>query len=447
MKSFVSCLLLSTVCLPLSFPSDAWAMAKRPPGPNPKVEATVPATPAPLTLEECYALALKQSETVMIQKEDIKEAEAQFFKAASEALGDADFEMTYFRQKELPSGEGGVSGSFTDPDRRQRWFVIKQPLFQGFKSLGALVGAGSLKNQQKDEWIRAKQLLFLDVADAFYGLLREKKNLEVIDGIYRLYHARTRELTSRERIGRSRASELVTAKSRMKETEAERARTRAAHALAQDLLEFLTGTGLQGRPLQEEELPDEAIEEIDDYLQKVQERADVEAAKQAMKTASQGIVVAQSEFWPTVNLEHNRYNRREGLQSDIDWDLLFTVDVPLFRGGETVGKVKEALSRWKKQKLNYSYAKRHAELEVKQAYQNWVSSVDETRALREAVQASEENFRLQRDDYTHSLVSNLDVLQALEALHRTRLDANRAYYQMKENYWNLRIAAGEEVQP
>ena len=421
----------------------AQAMARRPPvtDENSKARGERRAAP-PLTLEECYSLALKRSETVLIQKEDIKEAEAQFFKAAGEALGDVDFVMTYSKQKELPAGEGGVSGSFTDPDRRERKFVIKQPLFRGFRALGALVGAGSLKKQQKEEWIRAKQLLFLDVADAFYGLLHEKKNLQITDGIYRLYRARIRELVARERIGRSRASELASAKSRMKEIKAERARTRAAHAIAQDLLEFLTGIEIQGRKLQEEELPREAIREINDYLQKVQERSDVEAAKQSMKTASQGVVVAQSGFWPEVNLEHNRYNRREGLQSDIDWDLLFTVNVPLFHGGETVGKVKEAISRWKKEKLNYSYARRKAELEVKQAYQSWVSSVEETRALQEAVKASEENFRLQRDDYTHSLVSNLDVLAALESLHRTRLDANRAYFQMKENYWGLQTAAG-----
>ena len=420
-------------------------MAKRPPASAKKM--VVPVQRAPLTLQDCYELALKRSETVLIQKEDIKEAEAQFFKAASEALGDVDYEMTYFRQEELPSSEGGVSGSFTDPDRRERKFVIKQPLFQGFKSLGALVGAGSLKKEQKEEWVRAKELLFLDVASAFYGLLREKKNLQITEGIYHLYGSRIRELISRERIGRSRTSEVATAKVRMKEAEAELARTRAAHAMAQDLLEFLTGKSLQGRKLQEEELPQEAIQEIDDYLQIIGERADVEAAKQAMKTAGQSVVVAQSGFWPTLDLEHNQYNRREGLQTKIDWDLLFTVNVPLFHGGETVGKVKEAISRWKKQKLNYSYTSRKAELEVKQGYQNWVGSVEETRALQEAVNASEENFRLQRDDYTHNLVSNLDVLQALESLHRTRLEANRAYYEMKVNYWALETAVGAGLVP
>ena len=169
---WISIFIFGLCILIFDFSPPAQAMARRPSLPAREVTE---AKPAPLTLQECFALALKRSETVLIQKEDIKEAEAQFFKAASEALGDADFVMTYSKQKELPAGEGGVSGSFTDPDRRERKFVVKQPLFRGFRALGALVGAGSLKKQQKEEWIRAQQLLFLDVAGAFYGLLREKK--------------------------------------------------------------------------------------------------------------------------------------------------------------------------------------------------------------------------------------------------------------------------------
>ena len=420
----------------------AWPLAKRPPL-SPETSGREVKTP-PLTLEACYQRALKRSEKVQMEKEDIKAAEAQFFKATGEAVGDMDFVMTFQKQQELRTGEGGsVSGSFTDPDRRERKFTLQQPIFRGFRALGALTGAGSLKKEQKGEWIRAKQLLFLDVANAFYSLLREKKNLLVLNEVLQLYQERLKDLEAREQIGRSRATELVSAKARMKVAEAERARAQRTYAVAQDLLEFLTGISLENRELQEEPLPETEIQELNGYLEVAPHRADVEAARQAVKTARSGVLVAQSDFWPEVTLEHNRYNRREGLQADIDWDLLFKVDVPLFRGGETVGKVKEAMSHWRRGKLEYSLAERTATLEIKQAYDQWHSSVAETKALDEAVKASEENFRLQREDYEHDLVSNLDVLEALESLERTRLDANRSYYEMKTNYWNLQIAAGK----
>lgn len=421
------------------FSSSAWAMGRRPP-----VETETKS--AGLTLKDCYQLSLKHSETVMMEKEDIETARAQFFTAASEVLGRADYKMTFSRQEEIVgSDSGSVSRAFVDPAKRERTFVMTQPIFRGFRALGALGGAGSLKKEQKEEWIRAKQLLLLDVARAFYGLLAEKENLKVIEGIHALYTERIKELKARETIGRSRPSEVMTAHAQIKSLEAERARATAAHALAQELLEFLIGNPLEDRLLKDEELPKQILEEPEDSLEIVETRSDVEAAWQSAKTAKQNIIVAQSDFWPQVNLEHNRYNRREGLQANIDWDLLFTVSIPLFHGTETIGNVKKAISTWKREKLNYSYVHRKAGLEVRQAYQSWKSSLEETKALKEAVDASEENFRLQRQDYNHNLVSNLDVLQALEGLHRTKIDANGAYYAMKENYWNLMVAMGKEI--
>ncbi len=411
--------------------------------PQASVEATGPLL---LSLRGCYELALKRSETVAIQKEEIKEAEAQFFKAASEALGDINFIMDFSRQDNPTGGDPSATArSFTDPERRERKFVIKQPLFQGFKALGALTGAGSLRRDEKEEWRRAKQLLFLDVARAFYGVLREKKELETIEGIHSLFQERIRELEEREKIGRSRSSEVATAQARMKLLERDRARASGALALARYLLEFLIGAPLEKYDLQEEGLPQGGSRGLPHYLEAAEMRADIEAQRQAVKTAWRSVIVAQSEFWPELSLESNQYQRREGLAQDIEWDLLFKVDVPLSRGGETVGKVKEAVSRWKKSKFSYSLAKRKARLEIQESYQNWITSLDETRALEAALQASQENFLLQKDEYTKNLVSNLDVLEALESLFETRREANRADYERKANYWALRIAAGESL--
>ena len=423
------------------FSQTAWPMGKRPPLPE---EIPAPQTLPRPTLEECFELALERSETVAIEKEQIEEAESQFFIAASEALGDVHFEMTDKRQDIRKGGGGGeVASSFNDPVRRERKFVIKQPLFQGFKALGALTGAGSLRKSEKEEWQRAKELLFLDVARAFYGLLRERKELEIATGTHSLLGVRVRELEERERIGRSRPSEVATAKSHLRIVEAERAKIRGLAAVARHVLEFLTGLDLEGRELQEEEVPGEEAGGIATYLADLDSRHDVEAARQSAKTAWRGVIVAQSGFWPDLSIEHNQYERREGFQSDLDWDFLFKINIPLFQGGGALGNFKKSLSQWRQEKLNYSRVKREAELDIKENYEYWKASLEESRSLEEAVRAAEENLRLQSGEYARNLVSNLDVLAALESLHTTRRDANLAHYEMKENYWKLKVAAGE----
>ncbi len=397
-----------------------------------------------LTLRDCYLLALKQSETIAIKREEIEATQAQFFQAASEALGDVHFKMTQFRQDARDTGDtSSVSGSFTRQLKRERVFEMNQPVFQGFKAFAALNAAGGLKKQRTAERIRAEQLLFFDVAQSFYSVLREKKEVEIIEEIEKLFKERIGELNEREAIGRSRQGEVVTAESRLKLIYAEHARSRGDFIIARYGLEFLTGMAIDPDILVDEELPLKDAESLETYLAHIENRPDVEAAKQAARIARQGIISAQSDLWPTMTVDTTAYEMREGFQSGIDWDVLFTVDVPLFQGGEIVGNIKKALSTRKEFDLTHELTKRQAELDIKQSLQNWLTSLDRFNALKEAVSSSEKNYALQREDYARNLVGNLDVLEALESLNQTRRDENEALFEMKENYWGLKVAVGD----
>ena len=154
------------------------------------------------------------------------------------------------------------------------------------------------------------------------------------------------------------------------------------------------------------------------------------------------MIIAQSKLWPEISIDTNLYEKREGFQSGIDWDLLLNINIPIARGGEAIGEIKKALSERKRARLTLTESRRRAELEIKQAYDAWNSSLEEIQALKAAVDASQKNYELQKEDYTRNLVNNLDVLQALEFLNDARIEADRAYFENKINYWRLRIATG-----
>ena len=83
------------------------------------------------------------------------------------------------------------------------------------------MGAGGLRSQRKHEWIHAEELLFSDVARTFYQFLQYQKNVALLEEIKRSFEERISELSDREKIGRSRLSEVVTAKAKSKNIEAE----------------------------------------------------------------------------------------------------------------------------------------------------------------------------------------------------------------------------------
>ncbi|MBI4431674.1 MAG: TolC family protein [Candidatus Omnitrophica bacterium] len=404
----------------------------------------LPAITGPLTLKDCYALALRQSEEIAIRREEIEATEAEFFKAASEALGDVHFKMTQFRQDARDSGDtSSVGGSLTRQLRRERVFEINQPVFQGFKAFAAINAAGALRKQRSEERKRAEQLLFLDVAKAFYAVLLHKKDVEIIEEIEKLFQERIQELNDRESIGRSRRSEVVTAEARLKTLLAELARSRGNRIISRYELEFLTGAQLDAEQLMDEDLPLRDAGSLENYLANAEQRPDVKASRQALRTASQGIISAQSDLWPEITVDTTAYELREGFQSGIDWDVLLTIDVPLFQGGEIVGNIKEAITRKKKFQLSHDLTKREAELDIKKSFQTWLTAVNRYSTLKEAREASEENYDLQKEEYERNLVGNLDVLEALESLNQTRRDVNDALYRMKENYWGLKVSVGD----
>jgi len=415
----------------------------------PNIQAKEAASPAAsieddsFSLEECYHLALIQSETVAIQKEAIARATAQIFNAASQGLGKVDFVMNRPFQDGQSSNSGGSSSVINAWGVQDNKFTISQPLFQGFKAIGALTGAGSFKGEQTEAWIRAKELLYTDVARAFYNVLRYEKEIEINQGIHELLEKRIKELEEREKIGRSRTSEVITAKTNLKILEADLAAAQGALATVRYMLEFLIGTELGERKLEEETTEEISSRTLTEHPKSATTRSDVKAAEQAVKTAWRGIVVAQSGFWPTISLYHDQYVRRPSSLAGIDWDTLIRFDVPLFSGTETVGQVKDSIGILKQKKLYFSLARRQAELDIKQSYQIWLSARQTDALLQEAVRDAENNYATQSEEYTRSLVSNLDVLAALESLQNTRQRQNLTYYVMKQDEAAFRVAIGE----
>ncbi len=423
-------------------------MAKRPPVSMPVSETTAIQEP-PVSLDDCYALALKQSEALAIKGITVEESWADYLRASSEALGDVSFVNTDFLQDPQKGGAGSsdVGSSFSREERRERKLTISQPIFQGFKSLGAIAGAGSVRKERIYDYDRDRETLFLDLAMAFYLVIMNEKEFQIQKDTLQSLEERIHELKDRENIGKSRLSEVVTAESRAQALRAALMSTEGTIRNQRRLLEFLTGVTMNERDLVDTNPLSQTPDHLEEYIKDAAERHDVLASEQSEKTALQGLVVAQSKLWPNVTLDANSYDKREGFQSGISWDLLFTVKIPLFQGGGAVGEVKSAYADYKRAKVNHQLTKRRAELEIKQAYESFISSQKQFGALEESVRTAQQNYDLQRQDYSLNLVNNLDVLAALQALNESRQEANRLFYKLKQDYWRLQIARGKCCEP
>jgi len=408
-------------------------------------EVDTPPASGSLKLSDCYELALKQSETIAISEDMIKVTEAHFLQALSIMLPHVSY-LSVDSQEEDKWKSGGSSSSMSSisPTKSsERRFNMTQTLFSGFKAFAAIQGSTFEKDQRVQEKIRAEQLLFVDVSNAFYLLLEKRDDIKALYRVKKALESRIDELEAREKLGRSRTSEVVNARVQLYNTMAAIEAVKNQEVVARQLLEFLVGRSV-GELDDVYSLPyDLKPEEY--YVAKAEQRPDIKAAKYAWDLSKKNITVVESDFLPTVNLDTNYYTQRTAFNKGVDWDVMLSVKVPIFEGTEVLGNSKEARLKAHERELDYRRTKRHAPYDIRESYVSLSTAISVTKELKNALNAARENLKLQKSDYEVSLVSNLEVLTAIQLLRDAERNYLHALYEAKRLYWQLRVAVGDNV--
>jgi outer membrane protein len=387
----------------------------------------------PLTLADCYVLALKQSEIIAIDAERLNEAEGHFLQALSELLPHVNFVSTEFR--------GRPKGSTSNGSEQK--FVFKQNLFSGFKEIAAVSGSHLERDQRTNEKLRAEQLLFADVSDAFYLLIEIREDLKALGTIRGALKDRVKELLTRERLGRSRRSEVVNTEAQLYAVVARYESIKSLQKIAEQLVEFLIGKPV-GDLTDTQVLP-VFLKPESEYIQKANKRPDVLAVQKAWEISKKAVVVAKSGFFPTVTLENSYYMHRSIAPTDEEWAATLKIDMPVFQGTETWGGVKVANSQSRQAELTLSRTRRIAAQDIRDSYTRFESGLLESQAFKRALSAAEMNYIFQKKDYKFSLVNNIAVLDAIQTWQDSKRNYVHAFYEAKRRYNQLLVASGEAV--
>ena len=305
-------------------------------------------------------------------------------------------------------------------------------------------GTQAERRQRTHEKHRAEQLLLIDVSDAFYLLLQKQEETKALEVSRQALRERIEELKERERLGRSRLSEGVSAEAQLYRVEAEMEQARSEETVARQLMEFLTGRERVGALADGDPFPP-PVEGEDAYLAKAVNRFDVQAAQEAVQVAEQEVKVRKADFWPTVDLEGNYFVERVGAAKEVDWDAALKVEVPIYQGGQVAGQVRQAQSLAARSRLQFSESRRRAIQEVRDSYARFKAALGRTFALAKALEATQESYRSLVQEYRLNLVSNLDVLEELQLLQEARRDWIRAQFEAKRLHWSLKVSSGETL--
>ncbi len=404
-----------------------------------------------LTLRQAYEKALAQSESLAIQEQTIRIAEAHYLQALGTVLPHINVVASEFIQdtsgsSSSSSGGTSVSNTFISRSRPQVGVALVQPLFQGFREFRALRVANAEKLQNTYRTERARQILFSDVARAYYTVLQVERQLDIQNSLRGTLLKRTQELKDRIGLGKSRPSELLTTESQLASTEADLENTKGLVATARDFLGFLTGEPATQRLRDEFQVPGR-VSSLERYTESLDQRPDLMASKQTVRLAKGQWDYQKGGRYPNANVQANYYFYRTGFQKDIHWDTTFNLNIPIFQGGATRGLIREAEAKYHQATLGDQETDRQAQTDLRQAYDGLKSSQAQDFALRRAEQKASASFIAQQEEYRLGLVNNLDVLQALRDWQQSRLQSNQSYFATKLNYLNVLVASGQLPPP
>ncbi len=406
-----------------------------------------------LTLEECFAKSLSRNESLAIRKEDIHIAEAHALQAWGTALPRIDVRASELLQDTESANNGGesVGDTFTRRSRPEVAVTLRQPIFQGLREFQALKIAGAEKKRNTYQWDRAKQSLFGDVTRAYYVVLELERELSILQSIRGALASRIHEMQDRIRVGRSRDTELFTNQSQLSASEAEIARTQGNILSARETLGFLIGEESVTQRLRDQFPVPAHTPALSSFLEKKTGRPDLAASSENLKLSKGQWNYEKGARLPTVDMTANYYPYRVGFLKDIDWDVTFNLNLPVFQGGTTRGRIREAKAEFQQTRLGHQENLRRADMEVKQAYYKLVAAKARENALQRAQSLSGSNYTAQTKEYNLGLVNNLDVISSLSDWQSRRLEHNLAHYETKLAYLQLLLAAGDmppkEMQP
>jgi outer membrane protein len=370
----------------------------------------------PLSLEKAFQTALKHSESIRIQEAVIEEAKENHWQTKATVLPTFQIEGSYLKQETYSS-------------QRQTKLTLTQPLFQGLDEFYA--PRGTAADLASEEWTlrQKKEDLFESLAGSYFDLLKSIEDRKHLSQKLTLIKERVAALEKRKRIGRSRKSEVLTARSQLALLEVEIAQAEIQLIESRQNFEFYLGEPLENRTLMVPEFELPKMIAWSEVEKKLPEQTSLKVLRADLESAEASVSSAWTGHIPSVELTSNYYlSRSGGFYSSARWDATISLTVPIFQGGIIQSQVREAAANQKQADLALRKKEREEYRDAKKLYDQAHVYLRLLKEYDKAVELSQSNYQEQKQEYERGLVSNLDVLDSLQMSIDTQRKRDSAFF-------------------
>jgi outer membrane protein len=164
---------------------------------------------------------------------------------------------------------------------------------------------------------------------------------------------------------------------------------------------------------------------------------------ETMKQSERQLASAIGQFLPTITAQGNFLASQDPVSNNIDATMTIEASMPIFDGGLIAGQDPPEPRAWSARIASTS-SNSSARRTRTRAPPTPTSTpaVAQVLVLREAATLAAKDFEAQVDDYRRGVVSNLDVLTALQDYQTARIQLHNANMTARLDLINLNVAAG-----
>jgi outer membrane protein len=413
-----------------------------------------------LDLQTCFQLTAIRDDSLKISKEDVEIARAQM----SQSIAALWPTFTVTNQQQFihynapttglsftsfgtPVGGGSATGGVTTVTEGQRNYQsqsnvnMSYTIFNGGQNWNNVGASARAIAAKKQTLARDYQTIYQDVAQAFYNVLQFEGDMAVQDDLIDALRARVDDLRDRVNLGRSRPSELLQAQTDLANAKVTYESQRGSMNAAMETVAFYTGVPSAKLVLKDtQQFP--SVDKLNAYLAQSPNRPDVLSQIETMKQSERQLASAIGQYLPTISAQGNFLASQDPVSNNIDATMTIEASMPIFDGGLIAGQVHQNHELVRQNRINIEQLQRTADQDTRTAYANFDAAVAQILVLREAATLAAKDFEAQVDDYRRGVVSNLDVLTALQDYQTARIQLHNANMTARLDLINLNVAAG-----
>lgn len=321
-------------------------------------------------------------------------------------------------------------------------------------NLYALDQAKAAVAQVSHQYAAAEQDMLLRLTQAWFDLMQARDAVLYAAGQSAANKYQWDQLSYAVQVGLASAPTLEEARYKYEQAEAEHVVAEGELEIKLAALEQIIGPQPQFRPpALSERFVAVGLQKttLEEWLTQAEASSPlVLAAKEALDAASHEIAKQRLAHGPTVELVGNLSNNGQGagtFPGQNGYDITqrsigLQISIPIFSGGNTAGKVTEAVALRDKARHDLELARRNVRTAAKQAWFGWRAGEAHRAASQQALTFSTLSLQAVQAGQDKELKSALEVLQARQQHLAALRDLQRARYEIITSRFKLLASAG-----